>query len=474
MSRGSISFMLGLSASLWALGVAGSLAQTPGPAPAPAIEAPEPAGDNAVATAGKTYGGKVSASHVVRQQTAPRLEAAKAVPKTGDPLEDWLKGPSALGDWGGYRKELEDRGLTVSGFSATALLGNTSGGQRRSFAAANSTLVALDVDFGKLLGWSGFLVHAEGWWTGGNDLSGSNRIDNLFNTASAYTPNGLYLGQLYAQQELLDERLLLQAGRMTTANNFASLPVAADYVSVATNAIPVSLPVNTLPFTAPPATQWGAVATVTPIPQIELTAGVYAADRRSSDLNGTNGVDFGLDLSRGVMPVGQLTYLREQGKGDAGLPGIYHLGAFYAGDKYDQIDGGPQKDGNTGFYAMGQQMVYREGGPGSSQGLTPWLSVTYQPQQSINLLPVFIAGGATYEGLIPGRDTDTTAVALYYGKLSKDVENATAETVLELNYTYWATPWLGLTPDFQYIFNPSGGSSSNNAAVLGGQIMVNF
>jgi len=423
---------------------------------------------------GKLYGGKSSAMDIVKRQNAPRREAAKVVPKTGDWFKDWIKGSSALGDWGGYRRTAEDWGFTLSGFTATDLLANTSGGQRRSFAAANSTLLALDIDFGKLAGWQEFIVHSEAWWAGGNNLSGSNRIANLFNVAQAYTPNGLYLGQLYAQQKLFADQLMLQAGRMTTANNFASLPVTADYVSLANNVIPDSLPINTLPFTGPPSTQWGAVATVTPIPEIQFTAGVYAANRRSSELDGTNGIDFSMDLSRGVMPAGQVTYLHEQNRGDTGLPGTYYIGGFYAGDKYDRIAGGPPKKGNYGFYAIGQQMAYREGGPGSSQGLTPWLSATYQPQQNINLLPVFVAGGAVYEGLVPGRDTDTTAIAVYCGKLSSDQQGTTSETVLEVNYTFWATPWLGVTPDFQYVFNPSGGSSNSDAAVFGGQINVIF
>jgi carbohydrate-selective porin OprB len=46
--------------------------------------------------------------------------------------------------------------------------------------------------------------------------------------------------------------------------------------------------------------------------------------------------------------------------------------------------------------------------------------------------------------------------------------------VLELNYTFWAMPWLGITPDFQYVFNPGGNRSNNDAALFGGQIMVNF
>ena len=422
---------------------------------------------------GKTYGGKASAAYVVRKRTAIRRQAAKAVPKTGDAFRDWINGASALGDWAGRRRTLESRGVTISGFSATAVLGNATGGARRSWTAANSTLVALDLDFDKLVGWSGFLIHAEGWWAGGNNLSDAGRIDNLFNVASIYTPNGLYLGQLYAEQGLFDQKLVLQVGRIATANNFASLPVAADYVSAAMNGVPVSLPINTVPFTQSPASQWGVVATVAPLSAIELTAGVYNADRRSSELNGTHGVDFGLNLERGVMVIGQASYLREQAKHDRGLPGIYSFGGFRAGDNYQRIDGSGDKDGNFGFYAMGQQMVYREGGPGSAEGLTFWLAVAYQPQQSINLLPVFLSGGAVYEGLLRGRDTDTAAFAVYHGKLSNDLEDTSSETVLELNYTFWATPWLGLTPDFQYVFNP-GGASNNDAAVFGGQIMINF
>jgi carbohydrate-selective porin OprB len=58
--------------------------------------------------------------------------------------------------------------------------------------------------------------------------------------------------------------------------------------------------------------------------------------------------------------------------------------------------------------------------------------------------------------------------------VSNALPNTTGETVVEVNYTYWALPWLGLTPDFQYVFNANGGGSNNDAAVFGGQILVNF
>ena len=174
------------------------------------------------------------------------------------------------------------------------------------------------------------------------------------------------------------------------------------------------------------------------------------------------------------MVISQASYLRQQAKSERGLPGIYSFGGFHAGDEYQRVEGSGDKAGNYGFYAMGQQMVYRESGPGSSEGLTLWLAVAYQPQQSINLVPVFLSSGAVYEGLIPGRDTDTTALAIYHGQLSDDLEDASAETVLELNYTFWATPWLGTTPTYNMSSIPTATAATMTRPYFGGQIMINF
>jgi porin len=445
-----------------------SLAQTPGDSAPPAGQVVQPN------VTGKTYGGKAATSALIKEQTKRRREAARAVPKTGEWRQDWLKGPSALGDWGGYRQQIEDAGISLSGFSITNIMSNVTGGNRRSTAAASFNLLALDLDFARLAGLPGFLVHAEGWRARGNNPSTRGRINNLLGVAQAYTPSGFYLGQLYAELSLYDNALVLQAGRMATSNNFATLPVALNYVSVANNPIPISLPIDTVPFTNYPH-QWAAVGTFTPTPQIQLTGGVYNGDRRSSRLKATNGLDWTFQPQDGVMGVGQISLLLNRGAEDTGrLPGTYYFGGFYNTNDYERLNGMGEKGSNYGFYWMGQQMVYREGGPESSEGLTPWLAIAYQPQDSINLLPLYLAGGLVYEGLVPGRNIDTTALAVYHGEVSNALPNTTGETVLEVNYTYWALPWLGLTPDFQYVFNPNGGSSNNDAAVLGGQILVNF
>ena len=174
------------------------------------------------------------------------------------------------------------------------------------------------------------------------------------------------------------------------------------------------------------------------------------------------------------MEAAQLTYYLNQASDESGLPGTYYVGGFYSGADYQVLPEGGRKRGDYGFYLEGQQMIYRYGGPGSDIGLTPWLAITYNPQQSINQLPLFVLVGAIYHGLFPGRGDDNLGLGFYYGKLSTALPAATGEKVFEVDYTLWATPWLGITPDVQYVLNPSGESSSRNATVPGLQLQVLF
>ncbi len=117
--------------------------------------------------------------------------------------------------------------------------------------------------------------------------------------------------------------------------------------------------------------------------------------------------------------------------------------------------------------------MYRE--PGSdSEGLTPWISVVYAPKQVASQLPVFLSAGAVYQGLLPGRSDDRTAIGVFYGQFSRHLGGQSAETVLEASYTVRVTSWLSVVPDFQYIFAPSGRADIDNAAVFGGEVAVTF
>jgi porin len=386
----------------------------------------------------------------------------------------WWSWSTIDGDWGGFRQAFADRGLVFSATTVIDLQGNVSGGERRAFACADGSLVAADADLEKLARLRGLLFHAEFVSNVGQNLS-TKSLGNILQVATAFAQPGYYLGQMYAQEKVFNDRFKLQAGRMTTANNFANLPVFSNYVSFADNPIPISLTNNTLYFTSLPAVEWAAVGTVAPYESIALAAGVYNTNLESGlPFASRHGIDFSFNGSGGPMEVVQLAYYRNRGSDDTGLPGTYYIGGFYSGADYQALSGSGHTRGDYGFYFAAQQMIYRYGGPGSDVGLTPWIAVTYNPQPSINQLPVLVLTGAIYHGLIPGRGDDNAAFALYYGKISASRPSVSAEKVLELDYTWWATPWLGVTPDVQYVLNPGGSSSSRNAAVLGMQFQILF
>jgi porin len=385
----------------------------------------------------------------------------------------WWTWSTFDGNWGGYRQTLADEGIVVSASTIVDLLGNVSG-PVRAFAPANASLVALDADLEKLLGLEGLLVHTEFVANAGQNLS-TKSIGNLLQVATAFAQPGYYLGQMFVQQKLFSDKLTLQIGRMTTANNFASLPVFANYVSFAVNPIPINLTNNTIFFTSLPAVEWAAVGTIAATDWLAFAVGVYNTNLPSGlPLASRHGLDFSFQGSGGPMEVAQLTYTPNRGSDDTGLPGTYYIGGFYSGADYSSLSGDSTRKGNYGFYLEGQQMIYRSGGPGSDAGLTPWISIAYTPQQSINQLPLLVMAGAAYHGLIPGRSDDNTAVGFYYGKISTSVPSGSGEKVIELDYSWWATPWLGVTPDLQYVLTPSGGSSSRNAAVIGAQFQIQF
>jgi porin len=386
----------------------------------------------------------------------------------------WWNWSTIDGNWGGFRQTLADRGLAFSGTTVVDLLGNVSGGSHRAFAPADGSIVAADADLEKLAELDGLLFHVEFVANAGENLS-TRSIGNILQVATSFAQPGYYLGQMYARQKLFDDILTLEVGRMTTANNFASLPAFNEYVSFANNPIPISLTNNTLYFTSLPSVEWAAVGTVAPTESFTFAAGVYGTNLSSGLPRASqHGIDFSFSGSGGPMEVGQVTYNYNRGRDDVGLPGTYYFGGFYSGADYQALSGHETKRGNDGFYFEAQQMIYRDGGSGSDIGLTPWVGITYSPQQNINQLPLFVLAGAEYHGLIPGRGDDNLALGFYYGKFSNSLPTGSSEKVLELDYTWWGTPWLGITPDFQYVFNPGGSSSSRNAAVLGAQFQLLF
>jgi porin len=383
-------------------------------------------------------------------------------------------------DWAGFRTKLISVGIIPTASYTAQLLGNPSGGRSRGFTYSGTMQASIFWDFDKLIGVPGLSFNIGGGWSTGKSLS-AEYVDNIFAVQSAYTApgngtNNLTLGELYLQQQLFNNSLVIAAGRLTPQSTFATMPVLNQFINGGFNPIPDHLSINDQTFTAyPPGVEWGVQALYNITPSFQVTAGVFNTNQNSA-AGAKGGLDFSLHHgNRGALSVIQLNYLFNNARDDTSLPGQYTLGGFYDGNRFTSLStANATASGTYSIYGMFQQMVYRDGGTGSQKGLTIWGETAIAPKSSVNTMPYFVGGGLSYQGLGPGRDNDIASAGVIYGGFSRYVPRTTAETVIEANYQFSVTRWLSIMPDLQYVIRPGGSSAIGNALVLGTQVAISF
>ena len=245
-------------------------------------------------------------------------------------------------DWGGFRTELSTLGITPTASYTTQLMGNPSGGQSQGFTYAGTLEASINWDLDRLLGIPGLSFNIGGAWSTGRNLS-ADHIGNKATVQSAYTApgngtNNLTLGEIYLQQQLFNNSLVIAAGRLAPQSTFATMPVFNSYLNAAINPAPGALLINDVTFASyPPGVEWGAQALYNVTPALQVAAGVFNTNR-SSALGGKGGLNFAFQQgNRGALSVLQLNYLFNHAPGDTGLPGQYSFGGFYDSNKFTNL-----------------------------------------------------------------------------------------------------------------------------------------
>ena len=376
------------------------------------------------------------------------------------------------GNWDGLRDRLNEWGLTPTAGYSASLLGNPVGGIRKGIKYAGLLDVYLDFDLEKLLAIRDTKLVVSGAWAFGENLSGGD-IGNYFTVSNDYNGKVVKLYQFYIETGLCKDKLTVALGRMGIGDDFATADVFYLYVNSAVDTNPISLQYNIPAFLSNPDAALGARISLKPLDEFYLAAGVYNAAPVSG---GNSGVSIKTDFmfGDGVILISEAGYTPGRKEGSAGLPGEYKIGAYYDTGDFDKLsDDENKRNGNYGFYMIADQMVYREPGDGG-QGMTLWAASTFAPEEGINLFPLFLSGGFSYEGLLPGRNNDTAGFGFAYGKVSRDLDNGDYEIGIEGTYIYQVTPWLGLQPDVQLIVHPGGDAGIPDALVAGMQISVDI
>jgi porin len=380
---------------------------------------------------------------------------------------DWDE--TLAGGWNDVRRVGKRIGITPTASYVSVLQTNATGGKDQVWDYAGQVSFAASADLRELLKIPGLSAYVGASWGTGSDLAGS--LGSVIPTSGLYAPT-FYLGEMYLQQKLLQQKLTILAGRLSAANTFAALPVFANYVNYGINPNPFSLGANDVTFFSPPAgTEWGTQASYAVTHTIQVMAGAFNTNANSA--NGENhGADFTLqEGNKGVLVAGEIDYLHNQQANSVGKPGQITAGYLHSNNSFPYLNSAGHSDGYDGAYLMGQQLVFRPDGPGTTRGATVWGTWSRNTKDLISPMPLFWGGGVSYEGLIPGRKNDLVSVGLIRAEASKYAVPANTEELLELNYEWNHSRYLTITPHAQYLWKGQS-HESRNATILGIQLSI--
>jgi carbohydrate-selective porin OprB len=374
------------------------------------------------------------------------------------------------GEWDPIRRAAQRIGLTPTASYVGVIQTNVTGGQHQVWSYAGQLSIGVSADLKELIKAPGLTAYVGISWGTGSNLASS--LDSAIPTTGLYAPS-FYLGEMYLQQQFLRQKMTVLAGRLAAANGFATLPVFADYVNYGIDPNPFSLGANDVTFFGPPTgTEWGAQASYAFTPSIRATAGAF-----NTNVNSANGDNHGTDFSlqegnKGVLVIGEIDYLHNQAASSTGKPGQLTAGYLHSNNFFPLLTcSADQSEGYSGAYVMGQQMVFRPDGPGTSQGATVWGSWAHNFKDLISPIPLFWGAGLSYEGLIAARKNDVVSAGLIRTEASKYAPPTNTEELLELNYQWNHSHFLTITPHAEYLWKQES-RDGRNATVLGIQLSI--
>jgi porin len=404
-----------------------------------------------------------------------------------------------LGDFGGSRTDLENRGIYLR-LSATAEFAGNTGGVQQGATSANQIAVSADFDWQRLAGLTGLSTHVILVnRSGANDshLFGDNvsPVQEIFGAGGNVAA---HLVSAYAEETLFDRRLDVAAGWMNVENDFASSPLYCNYMNNALCGDPKALPGGDIGHSAFPDAVWGGRIRGRPTLDTYIVTGVYEVNQGLYGDAARTGFEFGVPQEKGAYIPVQLGYEPKLGKDR--MPGHYVVGFGYDTRTFSSFSsalpasaGVPvsSHNGNTQFWVLVDQMLVRNGN-GDQDGIIALSGVVSNNADNSPYAQQYYAG-LLDRGVWRARPEDAVGLLFTYfamsgplGKVQAEeselgipISNQatgvqTNEMIVEANYNIHVYRGVDFRPEFQYVIRPNAQSTIHNAAVFGFKANVQF
>lgn len=397
----------------------------------------------------------------------------------------WQEGKYALGDWGGWRKKLAEKGIEFGLSTINEVWGNTTGGLKTGSVAPSLIQFATGIDLEKLIHWKGASFYSRWAYLGGQD-PGPTLTGDLFGVSNIAGWNTFRNIELWLQQNFLENKLSVRAGQLVADSEF----VISDYGALFINNTfgwPAFLFTN-LPFGGPafPMGAPGVRIKIEPSEAFSLKAAVFQGVYSQQ----INNHGFYWDFH----PQDGLFYLLEAAHRYqySNLPGQIKTGVWgSSGNFLNTASTSNAFNGNYGVYGIIDQLIYcphtlsdKKGiDTNDSPGLGAFGRVAFEPS-NLNLMSFYFDTGLNYKGLFPKRKNDLLGIGVTFGQMtstglnniqqSQGVAPAWIDMIFELTYQAQITRFVSIQPDLQYIINPGTAQNLPNALIIGMRANVTF
>ncbi len=406
-----------------------------------------------------------------------------------------------LGDWGGERQQLENKGYKFTASIMSQAATNLDGGYNDSNTLENAGQLTLGANFdlNKIAGWEDTTAAIMITKRDGNALTLERikdpRSSALGNSQEIYGRGKIWrLTQAWIKKGFDDNTVQVKIGRMGMSDDFNSsqcefqnLLLCGGQLGKSIGSIWYNWPVGL----------WGANVKYQFAPGWTLGVGVYEVNPDNVKTQ-SNSDGFNLDMNNvkgATIPV-EVAWKPKLSTFN-GLPGEYKIGALYStADANDVGTAGKEHSGKHSFWInTQQQLTQRENDlkrglflsfngvvndkatttVQSTQQIAVWYKGVFdsRPNDSIGFgLANYLVNDRARDRQIATNESrgyyEYDAFATNYIPIQRDELN------VELNYTYQWSPAVMLRPNIQYIHQPAGVKEVDDAWVAGLTMRLNF
>jgi porin len=365
-----------------------------------------------------------------------------------------------LGDPFGLRGELAQHGVAINPIFTFDYVKNLRGGRD---TAGSSYIHQFDLVFTgqsePLLGFTGGNFFADLFTQKGQ--SPSDETGDFALVDEIDYGGRTEVGEIWYEQKLLNNALRVKLGKIDANTEFCFATQSLDFSNGGLNHSFPNTQFQFMPTAADPA--WGAVVFFYPCQTFYMGGGVFDG----ALVEGFNG-DYGPATLFG--PPADLYIAGEVGVNFKVGENPWRVGAGIAHHTgtFTRFDGGGTQDGDTGFYAVLDAMLWKENPADDKdkQGIGGFFS--YDTADSdVTPCDQHVGGGLAWVGALPGRDDDSLGVGASYSHFvggAGFVDNG--ELVIEGFYKVAVTKYLTVKADLQYITDPGGAGLPDALAAL--------